>query len=227
MPDKVQKYVHSADRTGEWFWYARAYFDAAKHLALAYESGGDANRHLIIPLIFNLRHALELLLKFLAYGIGTAENINHHDIHRIFSGMSGALDTVSEASLEFAAEGLGVEKELISKALRIMTEKVEEATSKYYSYGFLTDDHEPIDDSANVLFRYPSSTKEKARFDPEELKRKVPAAEILKDIDLLSNFAWTIYVTFGKNENGLHVLKGLEETEARGKEAAGSAPHDA
>jgi hypothetical protein len=40
MRDKVQKYVHSPNRTAEWFWYARAYFDAAERRmqnALAYE----------------------------------------------------------------------------------------------------------------------------------------------------------------------------------------------
>lgn len=209
MQDKVQKYAHSGDRTSQWFWYARAYFDAAKLVAAAYK-GGDATKHLIIPIVFNLRHALELLLKFLAYGTGTIETIRTHDIHRIFTEMSSAFGALDAESLRFAADGLGVEQSLIAKYLKIMNEKVERATEKYYSYGFLTDDRKPIDDPANVLFRYPSSTAEKGHFDPEELIQRIPAAELLDDIELLSNFAWSIYLMFGKNQDGLHVLKGLE-----------------
>src|SRR5258708_1189537 len=151
--DKVQKYAHSADRTAQWFWYARAYFDGAKLLAQAYK-GDDATKHLIIPIVFNLRHALELLLKFLAYGTGTIATIRTHDIHRIFTEMASELGKLSAESLRFAAGGLGVEQDLIAKYLKIMNEKVERATEKYYSYGFLTDDQRPIDDPANQLFRY-------------------------------------------------------------------------
>ncbi len=221
MPDKIQKYVHSGDRTTSWFWHARAYFDAAKQLAIVYGEGGDASKHLIAPLIFNLRHAIELLLKFLAYGTGTTDSINHHDIHRIFLGVSEALAAIDKESLAFAADGLGIEEAFLAKYLAIMSEKVEGTTKKYYSYGFLTDDQTPIDDPNNVLFRYPSNTITKGFFDPEELKRRVPVTEILQDIELLSRFAWSIYIAFGKNQDGLHALKGLELKETR--EKAGSA----
>jgi hypothetical protein len=217
--DKVQAYIHAGSRTGEWFWYTHSYLDAAKILALANGESSDGQKHLIIPLIFNLRHALELLLKFLAYGTGTLDKINHHDIPTIFAGVAESLEGIDEQSLSFAAEGLGVEPELIAKYLRIMSEKVQQATNKYYSYGFLTDDQVPIDDPKNILFRYPSTTLEKGAFDPYELKKRVLAADILKDIELLSNFAWSVYLMFGKNQDGLHVLDGLE-----GKDAATDKP---
>src|SRR6266496_1652891 len=96
--DKVQRYVHAGSRTSEWFWYARSYLDAAKILALAYGERSEREKHLIIPLVFNLRHALELLLKFLAYGTGALDSINHHDIRDIFAGVAGSLEGIDEQS---------------------------------------------------------------------------------------------------------------------------------
>jgi hypothetical protein len=208
--DRVTKYVHARSRTVEWFWCARSYFEAAKSLALAYESDEPAHETLFSPLLYNLRHALELMLKFLAYSMGeTPKDISHHDIHKVFLRVQSALGSLDDESLSFAASGLGLQKDLIVKALRITTEKVEALTNKYHSYTFLSS---PIDDRNNELFRYPASTTAGA-FSLAGCHTELHTAEISADIKVLYDFLWFVLLAFAKNNQGLHVLAGVGDHE--------------
>lgn len=201
--DQVTRYVHAQSRTLEWYWYARSYCEAAESLATAYGSNEQAQETLFPPLVYNLRHALELMLKFVAYGIGeTPVDISHHDIHRLFLRVQTALSSLDEESLAFAASGLGLEKEVIVRALQIRTEEIEVLTYKYYSYTFLSS---PAEDRKNELFRYPASTTV-GPYTLEGCHTGLNPVEVSADIKVLYDFLSFILLTFAKNDQGLHLL---------------------
>lgn len=221
MPsDRTVKYVHSPDRTFEWFWYSFLYFQAAKTLAEAYRTRTFGADTLFPPLIYNLRHALELMLKFLTYNLGEIPaNLSHHNVQTIFGGVKTAIASLDDESLTFAASGLGVKKELIAQALQAATLRVETLTGKYFSYTFLAT---PIEDKKNELFRYPVTT-ESGPFDISGCHTRLSADEILADTKELSDFLLFVVGAFAKNEKGLHIY---DEINAQSAGTHGHAHHE-
>jgi hypothetical protein len=201
--ESVEKYAHDPSRTSEWCWYSYSYFEAATVIAEAASASEERFRTLLPPLLFNLRHALELMLKFLAYGTGAQpREISHHDITRLFSLAGKSMRELDDESLDFAASGLGIDRDFLVRGIEAMVWKTEVLTNKYRSYEFLGS---PIEDAKNELFRYPSSTSS-GSFDLNRLPNDLTSTEVLMDVKDLSGFALFVLVAFGRGEKGLHVL---------------------
>jgi len=71
--DKIAKYLHTPERCHEWFEYSHSYMFTTTHLAEKLKqlenddaSNGSEISIFLLPLLFNLRHAVELFLKFLS-----------------------------------------------------------------------------------------------------------------------------------------------------------------
>ena len=205
---KVHRYVHDQRRTTEWFWFARSYLEAARCLAREYRMSEQSRSALASPLIFNLRHGLELYLKFLALGLGESDVRGfNHDIHALFSRVRSSLATLDEESIGYAAEGLEIDRAEIRKYLEALSWKVEQVTKKYYSYGFLSRGVAAIEDKKNELFRYPANTSAGRAFDTSNVHEKLVAAEVADDVESIIRLLWSFFLMFAKNEGGTHVWK--------------------
>jgi hypothetical protein len=155
-----------------------------------------------------LRHGLELYLKFLALGLGETDVRGFsHDIHALFSKVRAGLAAVDDESIAYAADELGVERELIRKYLEALSWNVERITEKYYSYGFLSDGAAPIEDKKNELFRYPANIDPGVAFDTSTAYEKLIPADVSEDVESLRQFVWSFLLMFAKNEAGTHVWK--------------------
>ena len=199
----VKKYLHSPIRVFEWFEYSHSYLQAAKAVAAVYADNERMQSVLFPPLVFNIRHALELMLKFLSYATGgEPQNLSHHDVHKLFLSVEKAFGTLDDESLSFAASGLGVEKDLLSNALGVSITQVESLVEKYSSYTFFP---APVDDLNNVLLRYPTNTTS-GPFILNGLHTTLSAAEVPADIEKLLGFLLFVVGTSAKIENGVHWL---------------------
>jgi hypothetical protein len=200
---KVQRYVHDQRRVTDWFFLARSYLEAARCLAHEYGASEQSQADLASPLIFNLRHGLELYLKFLVLGTGETSAFDfNHNIHAPFSKVRRSLAELDDQSVAYAADGLGIERGMIRKYLEVLSWNVEKITEKYYSYGFLAI---PIEDEKNELFRYPSTIDAGVAFDSSKVHERLSPAEVVEDVESLRNFLWSFFLMFAKNEAGTHV----------------------
>ena len=208
---RIGKYVHSPQRTHEWFTYSFAYFSAADILAKS--ENGERLTSLLAPIIFTLRHGLELMLKFLAFATEThPDSLRHHDIADLFSVVRTNFTDIDDESITFAATALNVEKELVKQYMIVMTDRVEAITRRYYGYEFLFDGRS-VADSKNELFRYPSSSNLGESLDLQSSTLSGQLPELAKDIDDLTKFLLAVASLFAKLPDGRHWLVGLAESE--------------
>jgi hypothetical protein len=87
---KIVKYCHKPERCIEWFLYSFFYLSASAHLAKELkrlqgdQTSLDARAdRLLVPMIYNLRHGLELLQKALAFA-ASMEPPRVNDISKLF-----------------------------------------------------------------------------------------------------------------------------------------------
>ena len=197
---KVQRYVHHPNRAADWFWLARSYLEAAACLAKQYGDSERARSDLAPPLVFTLRHGLELFLKLLVLAAGETDTRGfNHNIHALFSKVRLILADVDESSVDYAADALGVGRVEIRKYLEALSWHVEKIAEKYHSYRFLDS---PIEDEKNELFRYPSTLDGGIRFDVWNVHEKVSPTEVAADIKSLLDFLWSFFFLFGRDESG-------------------------
>jgi hypothetical protein len=160
------------------------------------------------PLIYTLRHGLELLLKLLNLAASSVPGkISHHDISGLFAEARKTLESLDDASLLFAAEGLGIQKPLRFKYIPIMTGDLERIMLKYYAYEFLPEGKRPIADPKTELFRYPSSTQQGRQFTLSECSGALSPADVLTDVETVLDLLLSVYALVGRKEDGSHVLE--------------------
>ena len=123
---KVLKFGFDRSRIGEWIWLAVSYFEAARHLAK--EKADDSRQHrLASPIIYCIRHGIELLLK--AVILASDEKVElTHDNHFLFEKVRRALKEADGDSVAHAARALKVSEAEIRQYLDALSWKVEEIT---------------------------------------------------------------------------------------------------
>ncbi|RPI79719.1 MAG: hypothetical protein EHM45_01735 [Desulfobacteraceae bacterium] len=200
--NNVVKYLHEQNRIYEWYGYSFSYFEAAECLVKACSSNVRTYNILFSPLIYNLHHGIELMLKFFSYALGEKRRVLlHHDISTIFIKVRSELLSLDDETLLFASKGLEIDKSIVRQYIQIIIEKIGKITIKYWSYQFLS---VAIQDSKNELFRYPSNTTG-GPFSAVDCP-KPPLREISEDIGDLISFLLFFVAAFGQKMNGSHVL---------------------
>ena len=211
---KITKYVHSPDRSIEWYEYMMAYVKASTCLAeelkrLEDEVSSRASEFLI-PLLFNVRHCIELLLKLFSYG--TPEHPrNTHDISSIFKNYKANFEKLDKPQIPMIAKYFHVSETVIENYLKGSTIRLEEITTKYYGFAFLVDGDFLIEDAKNEMFRYPVNFDTDFKLDIENLHSKICSDEILDDLKFLFNSALLFLYTFGVSTEGEPFTKTLRD----------------
>lgn len=205
---KTTKYSHSSKMDWEWFSYSMYYLEASKHLAIQLKSHIIKNspnkkdiKSMLVPIVYNLRHGIELLLKYLSFGISPTLH-KTHDISELFKPINKALIAIDQAELHRIAASFDMQEKDVKDFFEEINHNIEQIVHKYHSYLFLTDGKTKIEDKKNELFRYPTIFTNSYKLDLNELSNKISADEILEDIEELLSFLLSITYLFGKTSNG-------------------------
>ena len=205
---KIYKYVHSQDKTLEWYDYSLSYLMAVAEIANNLSSKDvkkEPDFYLLIPIIFNLRHGIELLLKFITLAAQDLPKKNH-DITELFLYVRKILSELDDETIQHASVSTELKEKNIRVAIETLTQATERIVNKYKYYSFLSEDGIAIDDHKNELFRYPSIIENKFKLDLSTLRNKITVDEIKEDVDFLIKFLFIIVFVFGKKENGTPIL---------------------
>ena len=205
---KIIKYLHTSDRCYEWYEYSYSYMVTAKYLAEKVKQleNDDAPSKIeakcfLRPLLFNLRHSIELFLKFLS--LITGKQLEQtHDISSLFAYLGKAYNEIDRDSLESASKAFDLPIEAIEGGISFTITEIETIVDKYRHFLFLTDGKVKIDDEKNELCRYPTSTESGHIIDIGRLNKSIGADEILRDLKCLIDFGFMVIITFFRRSDG-------------------------
>lgn len=206
---KVLKFKFDQNRVSEWLWLAIYYFEAAE--CLIQDTVEWRRPGLASPIIFNIRHGIELLLKSLMLASGEEIIDLTHDNTRLFEKVRKLLKETDDVSVEHAARGLGVTNEEIRTYLDALTRKIEEISKRYTEYTFLPFN---VEDPKNELFRYPGNLEGGLTIDLSGETDFLVGNDTANDVSGLSKFSMSFLVMFGKSESRQHLLERMAEQEA-------------
>jgi hypothetical protein len=158
--------------------------------------------NLAVPALYCLRHALELLLKFLS--LGFRESLAYtHDVPKLFESVKTQLLSVDANVLEAAAASLGVDSNLIITYMQSTTDKLERIVTKYHRFTGVRDD---VEDEKNEAFRYPSSLSDGTPLQATMETDCISIDSVRGDIEHLRNYLFGIALMFGKTPDGRYAL---------------------
>ena len=207
---KVLKFSFDRYRAEEWLWLAISYFEAAEHLAREAEKIG--HRGWIAPIIFNLRHGIELFLKSVMISSGTKIVDLTHDNHVLLNKVRSMLTEMDDASISIASRGLRCSPEEIRKYLHALARRIEGLTDKYTKYTFLPIS---VSDPKNELFRYPSNMEDGSHIDISGEADMIACNEMAKDAADLSSLGLCLLVMFSPDDAGQHLLDYMRQQESK------------
>jgi hypothetical protein len=192
----------------EWFEYADSFIEITKVLITDLKTKSAENQPnspLILPILFNLRHAIELSLKCLAK-YQNQEVDKSHDPTALFKTSFGSKFQDPVKIKKMADSDIGRKIKITSSEIKMIIKKFEkdlqEIAEKYYYHFPLIDclgsGDFYIEDPKNELFRYPESEYVKFRFRSSAIRFSEKELEdILKDVSRLGTilrFFW-VYLT--------------------------------
>lgn len=201
---QVVGYEHEATRTLEWWEFSLAYIEAADLLLQKREEMQELSENpmpnLAVPALYSLRHAIELLLKFLSLAFGTSFSYTHH-LHRLFASIERQLLSIDMNQIEAAAASLGIESDELIKFMQGSTADLERIVTKYYCVTGVGDD---VEDKGNEAFRYPSTLNDGAALKVTMGIEDLSIGTVRDDIGKLRMYLFCVLMTFGKRTDGRH-----------------------
>lgn len=212
---KVIKYKNSPDRTIEWYQFSIAYLQAILFLVIHLKEQGEEEEDqirsykLLIPLLFNMRHFIELMLKFMSYSTSIPQKLTH-DLSELFKHFQSQIENTDKSKISKMSTYLNLPVEDVYATLIKRTNQLGVIANKYCRYSFLLDDNISIDDPKNELFRYPVSFNTDFKLDLENIHKKITLDEILADLDFLNTEALIFCHFFGFTEKGIPFYEAFE-----------------
>jgi len=151
-----------------WYDYAYSFADASVELLNVVIKSEKDKKHfkrtLNIPLMFNVRHTIELTLKYFSKITNNEAEIEKtHNIIKQFVKVQNSLET-KEGEIDFLSKrhvSEGITKEKIVQQQKLFAKKLELIVYRYFFYspffeGISSDDFF-IEDTNNELFKYPEA----------------------------------------------------------------------
>jgi hypothetical protein len=210
---KVIKYKFSSDDAVNWFEFITSYYQASRCLIVEYKTPAEdwyKKPILLIPLLYCIRHCIELLLKFLS--LANPEKLfSTHDISSLMEKHKKFYENADKSILNKVAEILKTPQSHIEATYKKNLERLEIISKKYSDVSFLLDDGFIIDDKKNEVFRYPVTFDTGFRFDFENLQLKTSADEIIEDLDFLLGYSFVVMFFFIEGPDGRPLLESFPE----------------
>ena len=166
---------------------------------------------LYVPIIFNMKHSIELLVKALKFMYHQKENTDGgdktHNSKKIFNDLSVCLDyeKIKNELIKFAELGSKSEiSKYIAKTHKTIPSEVKELSRIIYKYQHLTFLNDKIlsnfevDDFKNTAFKYPTNDLTiNLNYDGFFKKiTKTDVIEIRNDIGALDRIGWLLHLAF-------------------------------
>ena len=211
MANRIVPYVHTPDRTFEWWRYALAYLNAAEVIFQSTANATDQRpvdglAPVGLPATYCVRHGVELLLKLLALMFGEPL-AKTHDPVKLVARLEDPIRKLDREEVARVSRLLGCEVESFEKFPVALLRTVGDIAAKYYDYtspgGLL------VSDPQNELLRYPVSL-ETANLDIDRLPPEWDVASVLPDIKMLQSLLFVILGIWGKTSTGKSFLESLE-----------------
>ena len=204
-----------------WFEYAIGYLMAADSIAKQIKNKLNKDGEIIkiieymyIPLIFNLRHSLELILKSLIISTNISPKLTHN-ISKLFEIVQERTKDFDLKQINEISKIFDVEPKVIEEYLKISIRKIRDITSKYYCYEFLSKSKKNIKDEMNMLFRYPVIIENGIHIGINDLKTHIKIDEIIEEIEFLRDQIFIFVLFFGRTKCGKHILDALEKCDEK------------
>lgn len=177
--------------TNEWYYYAYSFIKAAESILDDTTKRDSDARVLIIPAIYNLRHSVELTLKFLLRVTEVSKDNSKDKTHNIYEQFKRLRDVLQkeEGNMKLIISkyaSANITEESIIKLRANLVDSFEAIVNKYYFQVLIQETLKSADiyfeDTNNELFKYPEANNLKVSISADAvLNIEMSNIELMKE----------------------------------------------